>query len=1473
MACKYQLEGQDNWMSESELKKMLNEGLLDKLMIDNDIKIRGLKPVESLAKSFGKPAVTETETAKKAKEPSFKMPEEKPAVAKENVEDFDAKEYRPARAIYRGNDLEGYSIKLNPNGRTVDIKLPTGKEIKNRKIDTIDDGFNPPYKSIDAGEGVRLRLAPPVRVQVEEEVKVEKTGEKKNIRRKPIEGRDKLQNKEAIELAEELKFSPNEFDGTEAVKDVPGLMSFNEKVEINGRTYGNDKMQATFRYIDTLLDSKRITEEEAEILNNAYEAKKAAYFKAEEDARNKKVEKFREKVSEALDPLRAKKGRMKSTLNPFDFIPDNIRNKVIDKTVDLITKGYSVSLSFKQAVLEVLTDEILSNRMTEKEGFEIEAKIEENIPKAERMLNAMQPPTAAPQGAKTQKKYNTPEARAIFDKAQRNPTWEELKALAVEAVEKGIVEPKAIINDILNNDRNLLLEPLNAVEKAALDWYANELNKNNAALNNELADDIKDNNGRKYTDIKSRIADNNNEIIRFAEAAVFMQNSAGYLFGLNKESFGDGYSISDVFAKLRAVMLNNPDGVPQDVLDKFAKMVNEKDAKVAELDALEEKLKKAREEDAMQNIVDDVNDNGVSPETTSKKKTFGDVARGFASNIRKNKVHRPGIFMAATPASLAFDLAIEAAAKAAETSAALSDAVNAALTAMKNTGWFGALSDSDKALAEKELRNYLAENASTVSMSADGKLKVPTALIRRLVSEGNDNIDSLVQAVRNELAITNPDVNLDDRQIRDAITNYGEMVRMPKSDLTKIIADIKSIGRKISKLEDLRAQKIKTRNPRKIKELTEREVALNIAINKMLNLIPLSQEQEQDLEISRLNALKNRRLAKIAELREHIAANKRAAKQTKIPVTEDAESLRLQAEIDSLQEQIDQIPLTDQEIQAREAKKLENYKKRQRAALLAYQQKLDNRDFSKKKPKSLELDEEAKDLRREVQNLRDQIQIEVDKIEQANRNIGLKVAEGILSVVNSLKGLIMSVDLSVFRQAGMMLGYILVTDPKRVVSFVGNVFRLAGLVPSRDAVKNPKKWGQDIANSLLDEDRGKKLYEQFQAERKLSADYELMQKSKLFFQEDTPSLVAKTDEFSSDLLRKIPLIGKPMKIGGVNILGLDLVGRGERSFSALNELREHMFMAGANKLIDAGKTFESHPEEFRRLARWVNTLSGRGVGGEHKAGRAFETLSPYLNLPFVSARFLKSRLEFSLLNPVMYYKWAMMPREVKLMAAGQIVAANAYMAGTTALIATLLMGFGGGGDDEDDGWKMSFNPSSSSFLKLRKGNTSVDLMQGFQQTNVLIYREITGLWSDSEGVEKEMNTEYNGPTRGNTIGRFAMSKMNNWVQFLINQSMKVEKKEEEGVTDLKEKEEVDPNAIPIWKYFTPLSIQTAVELDQQEDLSTTEKVILNLASFTGFANVSVTPKKVKKSKTRVIKDDIFGGGSQDPFSGSSSNPF
>ena len=65
--CRFQLPGEDVWMTENEFKQKLNDGLLDKFLIDNQVSIpslRGFKPNTDIASKFTAPVTETTQTTK-----------------------------------------------------------------------------------------------------------------------------------------------------------------------------------------------------------------------------------------------------------------------------------------------------------------------------------------------------------------------------------------------------------------------------------------------------------------------------------------------------------------------------------------------------------------------------------------------------------------------------------------------------------------------------------------------------------------------------------------------------------------------------------------------------------------------------------------------------------------------------------------------------------------------------------------------------------------------------------------------------------------------------------------------------------------------------------------------------------------------------------------------------------------------------------------------------------------------------------------------------------------------------------------------------------------------------------------------------------------------------------------------------------------------------------------------------------------
>lgn len=109
-----------------------------------------------------------------------------------------------------------------------------------------------------------------------------------------------------------------------------------------------------------------------------------------------------------------------------------------------------------------------------------------------------------------------------------------------------------------------------------------------------------------------------------------------------------------------------------------------------EVERLKDKLDKAFKE------------KGETKEVNIKEK-----AQNLAKKIRDNaKLNRPGMFSAATPASLAWDGAVEIVAKSIEAGGALADAIAKGLEHIKGSDWYKQLSNKDKQTAETQFTDW-----------------------------------------------------------------------------------------------------------------------------------------------------------------------------------------------------------------------------------------------------------------------------------------------------------------------------------------------------------------------------------------------------------------------------------------------------------------------------------------------------------------------------------------------------------------------------------------------------------------------------------------------------------------------------------------------------------------------------------------------------------------------------------------------
>ena len=279
------------------------------------------------------------------------------------------------------------------------------------------------------------------------------------------------------------------------------------------------------------------------------------------------------------------------------------------------------------------------------------------------------------------------------------------------------------------------------------------------------------------------------------------------------------------------------------------------------------------------------------------------------------------------------------------------------------------------------------------------------------------------------------------------------------------------------------------------------------------------------------------------------------------------------------------------------------------------------------------------------------------------------------------------------------------------------------------AYRYPKQW----VSSMKDQFKWFRSDEALEASRqqiRSDPDYLLARKGKLAIPEITSG---REEQFVGTLAEKIPGIGAMVKA----------TGRAYQGFAT-----KYRFDIFKSLLKTARQTGDfNRPGYVENLAKHINTLTGRG-----SLGRA-EAAAQVASTALFSPRLLASRL--NLLNPIYYARLDPAVRKEALKGL------FSFIAGTGTILGLSKMA---GADVVTD-------PTNSDFLKIKKGNTRIDIMGGFQQPIVLASRLLTGkLTSSITGKEMILGDEktYKPTTSADIMMRFFESKEAPVVSFLTS---------------------------------------------------------------------------------------------------------
>lgn len=389
-----------------------------------------------------------------------------------------------------------------------------------------------------------------------------------------------------------------------------------------------------------------------------------------------------------------------------------------------------------------------------------------------------------------------------------------------------------------------------------------------------------------------------------------------------------------------------------------------------------------------------------------------------------------------------------------------------------------------------------------------------------------------------------------------------------------------------------------------------------------------------------------------------------------------------------------------------EADLLKAMKSRTKTEIAKIEKQLETGDFSKETPMILALDEEAKDLRDQLTQLRAERQKRLMQDEYAARSTRDKLSDALRKGISLPRELMASADLSAPLRQGL------------VASFAHPLLAAKAFVEMHKQAASQKKfdrWLQELRDSEA---------------------YPMMMESGLYVaDQNNPEISAREEVFGGNLGEKIPLMGRIVKASA----------RGYATY--LNVLRVNMFLNAVGGFKDAGMTFENSPEVYKGWASFVNSATGRG--GLGKA----EIASNILSSMYFSPRLIASRANLLGLSDLFLGVgggkgfYMSMPKELRKMVAFDMAK---FIGVASSFIAGLAMW--AGDDDEPEeysqeydengnvvnpqkrGFSVETDPRSSDFAKIRVDNTRWDLLGGFQQY-------IRAIAQVASGKRKALSTE------------------------------------------------------------------------------------------------------------------------------------
>lgn len=713
-----------------------------------------------------------------------------------------------------------------------------------------------------------------------------------------------------------------------------------------------------------------------------------------------------------------------------------------------------------------------------------------------------------------------------------------------------------------------------------------------------------------------------------------------------------------------------------------------------------------------------------------------------------------------------------------------------------------------------EAQKSTPTKSDTVKVGKDGKIKIPAQLFRDYVEAGENDIDVIASKIKEDIADEFPDADV--RDIRDALTGYGKQINPTKDDVSLEIARLKSLGKLISAYEDAFNGVSPLKSGLKRAKPTQEMRELRKEINRLMKENGLDAVDLEKQWASALDKIKSQLTNQIEDLDKQIAnGEKRKVERTTTPLDSEATALKairdakkqilddlvgkpelteeqliarteksletsiekLQKEItegkiaynekpsqkqsqklDALRQQRKELVETKNQMRKEaglvEEQRLKNTKKRVRNQIEYLNQRIADKDYSKKEVTPLIDDSELSQLRAE--KLRQQEVYDAQKYadELRNRSSFQKWTDAILELWNVPRILKATGELStVLIQGGILTTSRKLTNPKALGKIMKELIKSLGSAKKATYYESLIKvhplypLAEKSKLALTNPD-----YKSDVREEQYSGDY-----ANLFW--DLPFVFASYNKRAAkfmnkeravlgDAVKKITRIGTP----GTDKLSIRDQWKNANPFVVLerggtlymNTLRMEEFVRGCEMLRMEGKNEVDHLQDYKLLANAINTMSGRA--------NLPTVVAPSSKL--LAAVFFSARNAISIVNQVnpVYYGYLHFGStdgfQMKKTSVANKLAVTNMMKFVTITGMTMLAIKAAAGKDEDDEdiVQIETDPNSSDFMKMKIGDIRFDALHGMTTMIVLISRLITeNVKSTSTGKITKLGEKRNGP--------------------------------------------------------------------------------------------------------------------------------